>query len=96
MRAGREMERLRSEPPPADELEDAKRNQIGGLALRLETNDGVADAIHDIAYWDLGLDYLERYPAMVEEITPEAMMEVAARCSDPGESALAIAGPYEG
>jgi zinc protease len=92
----REIERLRGEPPPADELEDAKRNQIGGLALRLETNDGIADAIHDIAYWDLGLDYLERYPAMIEQITAAAVMEVAARCSDPGESALAIAGPYEG
>jgi len=91
----RELERLRSEPPPADELEDAKRNQIGGLALRLETNDGVADAIHDIAYWDLGLDYLERYPSMMGSITAEAVMEVAARCSDPGESALAIAGPYD-
>jgi zinc protease len=91
----RELNRLRREPPPADELADAKRNQIGGLALRLETNEGVADAIHDIAYWDLGLDYLERYPRLLEAITAQRVTEVAARCSDPRESALAIAGPYE-
>ena len=91
----RELDRLRREPPPADELADAKRNQIGGLALRLETNEGVANAIHDIACWDLGLDYLERYPRLVEAITAQQVTEVAARCSDPRESALAIAGPYE-
>jgi zinc protease len=92
----KELERLRREPVSADELADAKRNQIGGLALRLETNDGVADAIHDIAYWGLGLDYLERYPGLIAGITAEAVMEVAGRCSDPHQSALAIAGPYEG
>ncbi|UCH34851.1 MAG: insulinase family protein [Armatimonadota bacterium] len=91
----REINRLRSEPPPADELADAKSNQIGGLALRLETNEGVADAIHDVAYWDLGLDYLARYRSLVEAVTAEHVMEVAARCSDPRESAVAVAGPYE-
>jgi len=90
-----ELGHLRSEPPPADELADAKSNQVGGLALRLETNEGIAEAIHDIAYWDLGLDYLERYPALIEAITADRVMAAAARCSDPRESALAIAGPYD-
>ena len=91
-----ELERLRSEPPAADELADAKRNQVGGLALHLETNEGVADAVHEMAYWELGLDYLERYPQLIEAISAEDVMRVAARCSDPREYALAIAGPYEG
>jgi predicted Zn-dependent peptidase len=43
--------------------------------------------------YGLGLDYLQRYDALIHAITVEQVQAVAQRWLDPDAYALAIAGP---
>jgi zinc protease len=89
-----ELRRLRERPVEADELADSKAYLTGSMPLRLETNEGVARAILDMELYGLGLDYLQRYPGLVEAVTVEEVQAVAQAYLDPDRYALAIAGPY--
>lgn len=88
-----ELQRLGSELVPEEELADSKAYLTGSLPLRLETNEGVSQSILDMVWYDLGLDYLERYPVLIEAVTAEAVRRVAAKFLRPDAYALAIAGP---
>ena len=66
---------------------------IGSLPLHLETNSGVLSVILDIELYNLGLDYLQRYPKMMNEITPEQIQAVAQEYLNPDEYILSVAGP---
>jgi zinc protease len=91
-----EIKRFRSEPVLGEELEEAKDFLTGSLALRLETNEGVASALGDIELYDLGLDYLQRYPNIVRSITAEQILAVAQKYAQIENFALSIAGPPNG
>ncbi len=91
-----EIRRFRSEPVTKDELDEAKDFLTGSLALRLETNDGVASALGDIELYDLGLDYLQRYPNIIRSITAEQILAVAYKYAQVENYALSIAGPPNG
>ncbi len=91
-----EIKRLQDELVPADELEDCKRYLTGSVPLQLETNDGVASLLADIEWHQLGLDYLERYPQIINSQTPEAMQAVARKYFDVDKYVYALAGPSGG
>lgn len=91
-----EIEHFRSEPVTKNELDEAKDFLTGSLALRLETNDGVASALGDIELYNLGLDYLQRYPNIVRSISAEQILAVALKYAQVENYALSIAGPPNG
>lgn len=91
-----EFRRLADEPVPAEELADNKSYLTGSLPLRLETNEGVARALIDIAFFDLGLDYLQRYSGLIEAISASELQRVAATYLKPDALVLAVAGPGQG
>lgn len=88
-----EIRRLQDEPVPPDELNDNKSFLIGSLPLHLETNDGVSGTIVDMELYQLGLDYLHRYPETIREIGAEQVQRVAQKYLSPDLFALAVAGP---
>lgn len=90
-----EIRRLRSAPVTQDELDEARDFLTGSLALRLETNDGVAATLSDIELFDLGLDYLQRYPNIIRSITAEQILTAVQKYAQVDNYALAIAGPVE-
>jgi zinc protease len=63
----------------ADELQRGQRYSTGTLVLQLETNDGVAGIIQDIEFFGLGLDYIDRYPDLINGLTLDAVNGAAAR-----------------
>ena len=75
----REIRGLQREPVRNGELPDAQNYVIGSLALRLETDAGVAQALLEIEVFGLGLDYLLRYPGLIRGVTPEAIGAAASR-----------------
>ena len=88
-----EIKRLRSEPVLQDELDEAKDFVTGSLALRLETNEGVAATLGDIELFGLGLDYLQRYPSIIRSITAEQILDAVLKYAQIEKYALSVAGP---
>lgn len=88
-----ELRRITTEPVTEDEIADAKSFQTGILPLALETNDGVAGMLLTIEYYGLGLDYLDRYPAIVGALTREDLLRAASEHIDPEHMAVSVAGP---
>lgn len=88
----KELERFCTEPVSQSELEDSKSNYIGRLPLSLESNAGVANSILNLERFNLGLDYLQRYPGLVKNITPDAILSAAKQYIDPQKLIIVSAG----
>ena len=89
-----EIERIRSEPVEAEELENAKFAMVRSLPRMLESNEGIAGFLHQVEMFDLGLDYLDRYADAIGAVDVDAVTRAAREVLDPERYALAIAGPY--
>lgn len=90
-----EIQRFTTEPVTQEELEDSQSNFIGRLPLSLESNAGVASALLNLERFGLGLDYYQRYPQMVADITAEMILDVARRYLDPERLVIATAGTLD-
>ena len=88
-----EMDRLRTEPFPAGEIENGKTNQVGSLVVSLERNAEVASELHRMEYYGLGMDFLERYGEIIQALTDEEVRAAAIKYFRPAESSMVIAGP---
>ncbi len=88
-----EIERIRTELIPDEELEGGKRYMTGVLPLRLETSDGLARTILEMELFDLGFDYISNYPGIINALTPEYVNEVAKMHLSSENYVVAVAGP---
>jgi zinc protease len=88
-----EIRRIQTEPVTGEELADSQAYRTGSLPVSLETNAGLADIITDMELFDLGLDYLQRYPEMIRSITAERIQSAAQKYLSADEIAIAVAGP---
>jgi zinc protease len=89
----REIGRFTTRRVTADELEDNKAFFLGRLPFSLETNEGIASAIGTLELYDLGLDYWQRYPALLQAISRDDILEVAREFLSAEHYVLAVAGP---
>ncbi|MFN8676413.1 MAG: pitrilysin family protein [Thermomicrobiales bacterium] len=88
-----ELERLRREPVSASELADARSYLVGVLPLALESNDGVAATLLSLEEYGLGLDYLDRYPAIISAVTGEGILRAASEHLNPENLVVSVARP---
>lgn len=88
-----EIEQFKEHGPTEEELSDAHAYLTGSLVLGLETNDGIASTMLDIEYYDLGFDFIERYPEMITSVTHEDVVEVARKYLSTENYVLTVAGP---
>ncbi|HRV96792.1 MAG TPA: insulinase family protein, partial [Anaerolineae bacterium] len=88
-----EVRRFRTEPVSDQELADAKAYLTGSLPLQLETNEGVANTLLQIHIYQLGDEFIARYPALINAITPAEIQAVAHKYLSDDIYALSIAGP---
>ena len=79
--------------PNEEELSDARDFMTGSLALGLETNDGIAGTLLGIERYDLGLDYISRYPDIIRGVSAEQIVAVARRYLSTENYVVAVAGP---
>jgi zinc protease len=91
----KEIRRIRDEPPSAEEVEDAKKYLLGSVAFRFNTNEAVAGQLLQIERFHLGFNYLEKYRAAVEAVTPEAVQAAAKKYLDPDRITLVAVGPID-
>ena len=74
-----EIRTFAEEGPSAEELADARDSITGSLVLSLETNDGLASIILMIERYQLGFDYIDRYPTIINSIDAEQIRAVTQR-----------------
>ena len=88
-----EFDRFTREPVTQEELDDSRANFIGRLPISMETNSGVAGAILNLELYQLGLDYYLLLPGLLQELTPEILLETARRYLNTETMPIAVAGP---
>lgn len=88
-----EIEQFKQEGPTEEELSDARAYLTGRLAIVLETNSGIANTLLDIESYELGLDYIERYPEIINSVSAEAIIAAARKYLSTEEYVVAVAGP---
>jgi zinc protease len=79
--------------PTDEELSDARDYMTGSLALGLETNDGIAGTLLGIERYNLGLDYISRYPGIIRGISAEQIVAAARKYLSTENYVAITAGP---
>jgi zinc protease len=88
-----ELKRFLADGPTPEEQADGVSSLLGSLPRQLETNEGAAAVMGEIELYDLGLDYLERFPDIVRSLSREQVTETARRWIDAERLVTSIAGP---
>ena len=78
-----EIRRMREELVTGEELSDAKDYLTGSFPLRFDTNRKVANFLAQVEYFQLGLDYPERYADFIKKVTREDVQHVAQKYLKP-------------
>lgn len=88
-----ELERLRDQGIDQNELTHAQDYLTGIMALRLETNDGVASTLLDIEFYGLGFDYITRYPGIIRGLTVDGIRSALVKHTHLDSMIIVTAGP---
>jgi zinc protease len=87
------LERFVRDGPSAIELEAAKQNAIGGFMLRVDSNEKLHEYLALIGFYDLPLDYIERFPKELEKLTLQQVRDAVRRRIDPSRLVTVVVGP---
>lgn len=91
----REMERMRNEPVSSRELQDAKSYLTGSFPLRIDSNSKIANFALAVEFYNLGLDYVDKYPSLIHAVTQEDILMVAKKYLDTTNYVLVIVAKME-
>jgi len=90
-----ELDKLRNDLVEEDELQKSKEAMIGSLPVSLETNGGIANQLITQEFYNLGMDYLDKYPKIINSVTREDIRRVARKYLKPKAYKLVISGPED-
>jgi len=88
----REIERLRTQPVSATELEEAKSYLIGSFPAKMDSVAKRAALLAYVEFYGLGLDYPWRYPALIKNLTPADLQKTAEKYLHPEKYLLVVVG----
>ena len=91
----KEINRIRDEPPTAEEVEDAKTYLLGSLPFHYTSNSGIAGQLLQVERFGLGFDYLTKFRKSVAAVTAADVHAVARKHLHPEHLALVAAGPVD-
>ena len=77
-----ELKKIREEQVSDKELKEAKAYITGSFPLKLDTNAKIGSYLVFLEYYNLGLDYLDKYPRYVEAVTKDDILRVARKYLD--------------
>jgi zinc protease len=87
-----ELDRIRDEQVPEQELSDAKNFLTGVFPLRAETQEGMTNLVVNQLLYELPEDYLQTYRSNIESVSAEDVQRVAQKYVRPQEMAIVIVG----
>lgn len=89
------LKRFVAEGPTEAELKAAKQNITGGFPLRIASNGKIAQYLAVIGFYDLPLDYLDRFTGRVEAVTREQIRDAFKRRVDPRHLTTVLVGRFD-
>ena len=87
------IEEVRRRGVTAAEMEDSKSALAASIPRRMETNPESASVLADAEFYGQGIDYPERLPRLIREVTRAQVGGAAARFLTLGRHVLVVAGP---
>jgi zinc protease len=90
--AREEIRRIREQPVTEQELNDAKNYLTGSFPLRFDTNRKVAGFLAQVEFFQLGLDYPDRYNDLIGKVTRADLQRVAKEYLQPDKMVTVIVG----
>jgi len=78
--------------PTDAELDAAKQNLVGGFPLRIDSNKKIHDYLAVIGFYDLPLDYLDRFVERIEAVTADQIREAFRRRVTPDRMVTVVVG----
>jgi hypothetical protein len=88
----RELNRIRDEKVPEEELDAARRSVVARFALSLESAQQLIGYALTRKEYDFPADYWDKYPAQIAAITAEDVQRVAKKYIDPGTMQVVAVG----
>lgn len=79
----------------AEELDNEKASATGSFKVGLATNAGLAQTLWNSEFYNLGIDYIDRFPQIIQAITIEEVNAAIRKYFRPDHLTIVIAGDYE-
>lgn len=87
-----EVDRLRSEPPTAEELAGFQKYVAGTFVLRNSSRAGIVGQLRFVDLYGLPADWLRNYVQRVEALKPADITRIARKYLDPSKMTLVVVG----
>ena len=87
-----EFQRLGSSETGAAELTARKAVLIGGFGRSVETTAGVADALSELALYQLPLSTLDNHVAAIQSVSASAVQAIGSSLFNPGNASIVVVG----
>ena len=81
--------------PTAKELDDAKKNLIGGFPLRIDSNRKIHEYLAVIGFYKLPLTYLDDFVKNIERVTAADIKRAFAARVNPDQLVTVVVGTEE-
>lgn len=81
--------------PTEKELEDAKRNILGGYALQFDSNATITQQIASLGFYNLPLDHFDNFKKEIEKLTVQDIQKVYQKRVSPNNVAIVMVGKSE-
>ncbi len=91
----KEMHRIQNEPVSDKELADAKAYLTGSFPLRMDTSAKLASLLTAIEIYNLGLDYPQKYPSLINAVSRDDVRRVAKKYLHPDSAVIVVVANQE-
>jgi zinc protease len=91
----KEIRKIQKEPVTEKELNDAKAYLTGSFPLKMDTSSKIAGMLTSIEIYNLGLDYPNKYPNVINAVTREDIQRVAVKYLHPDTMVIAVVADQE-
>ncbi|UCF86962.1 MAG: insulinase family protein [Nitrospiraceae bacterium] len=81
---------ITKQPVSDEELSDAQSFLTGSFPMRIETSSRIARFLVAVEFYELGIDYIDKYPEYINSITKEDVLRVAKKYLDPKNIVLVV------
>jgi len=86
----KQIKKLKTEGVTDQEIADAKAYLTGSFPRRFDTNKKIANILVAIEFYDLGPDYIERYPEYIRSVSKDDIIRVARKYLDTDNYILVV------